>query len=86
MKNIILTSAPLVFLVGFLVFARFVARRLPLERFLGWRLFCIGALAAIGGLTVAVYLEQVKMGAIFIMVGAIISVIGIGRLLLSQRD
>jgi hypothetical protein len=83
-KFFFLNSAPLVFLVGFLFFSRFVSRRLPVERLFGWHLFCVGVFVAIAGLSIAVYFMKVEVGATVVVVGALVSAIGLGKFFVSR--
>jgi hypothetical protein len=82
MKVLLLNLAPPVFLVGFVLFAKFVARRLPADRMFGWRLVCTGGLITIAGMGVAVYVAAVEVGATVGMVGIAIAAIGLWNLFL----
>jgi hypothetical protein len=83
-KFLFLNSAPPLFFIGFLFFARFVSRRLPSERLSGWYLFCIGVYVAIAGLSIAVYFMQVEIGAGAVIFGAFISAVGLGKFFISR--
>jgi hypothetical protein len=79
LTTLVLNFAPPVFLVGFWLFTRFVARGLPIERVSAWRLFSVGGFVAILGLAMAVYIEKIEVGAALVILGAVLGVIGLGR-------
>ena len=61
-----------------------MARRLPVERLFGWRVFCVGGFVAIAGLSIAVYFAQVEAGVAVVLTGGFISALGLRKFFASR--
>ena len=64
------------FLIGFAVVAKTVAKLLPSESLPGWKVGCIGVFVAIFGAMIAAYFSAVEVGAAVGLIGCLIVFIG----------
>ena len=83
-KLMVFQVAPPLFLLGFILFTRFVKNRLPAKYGLSWTFFCIGGFLAIAGLAVAVYFDSIELGAKFIFLGVVIGAGGVTSILFKR--
>ena len=74
------------FLIGFALFAKFVAKRLPPHCLSGWKIVRIGGFVAILGLMVAAYFLAIRVGAAIGLVGYLLGVIGLIKLFTARRS
>lgn len=79
LKTFIFAVVPPIFLVGFVLFSRYVAGRLTSERLRGWQTFSLGGLTAVAGLFVASYIGSIRVGSAMVLLGVVIGAFGLAR-------